>query len=307
MDFGKILTKAWQIIWNNKVLWIFGVLASCGSGAQGGGGGGSNYSFDNESSGQLPPALQDFFQNMDRNVNQISEETIALFVIGLFCVICIISIIAMFLSVYGRVGLMKGTQAADGGASLTFRSITELVGPFYWRAFGLNLLLGLAVFLVSLVIGVVAFGLAIVTLGVGLICLIPLLCLLLPLGVVYYVFTQLANNALVLEDLNIGDALSRAWEVMRSRAGDIAVMAIILFVGNIIASIVFAIPFILLFVPAFLALMGDSAQAANNALTLGIVGICVAIPLGLVVSGIVRSYIEGAWTLTFLQVSQPAE
>jgi hypothetical protein len=305
MDFGKTLSKAWQIIWNNKVLWIFGVLASCGSGVQGGSGS-FNYSTDAQS-GDLPPAMQDFFQNMERNFNQIPEDSIVLIVIGLFFLICIFSIIALFLSVYGRVGLIKGTQAADAGASLSFRSVAEQISPFFWRALGLNLLLSLIVFVVFLVVGGISLGLAVVTLGFGLLCLIPLFCLAIPLGVVYYVYTQLANNALVVEDLSVGEALSRGWEVMRSRAGDIAVMAIILFVGNLIAGILIGIPFVLLFLPAILAFMGDSAQAANSALTLGIIGLCISVPLGLVISGFVRSYIESAWTLTYLQVSQPAE
>jgi hypothetical protein len=29
-NFGEVLTRAWQIIWKHKVLWVFGILASCG-------------------------------------------------------------------------------------------------------------------------------------------------------------------------------------------------------------------------------------------------------------------------------------
>ena len=39
-NFGEVLTRAWQIIWKHKVLWIFGILASC---ARGGGGGPAGY------------------------------------------------------------------------------------------------------------------------------------------------------------------------------------------------------------------------------------------------------------------------
>ena len=28
MDFGKILSRAWHIIWNNKIIWLFGIFAS---------------------------------------------------------------------------------------------------------------------------------------------------------------------------------------------------------------------------------------------------------------------------------------
>ena len=43
IDYGEVLSKAWKIVWKNKILWIFGILASFGQGSGGGsGGGGSN-------------------------------------------------------------------------------------------------------------------------------------------------------------------------------------------------------------------------------------------------------------------------
>ena len=35
MEFGEILTKAWKIIWKFKILWVFGILSSCGHGGGG--------------------------------------------------------------------------------------------------------------------------------------------------------------------------------------------------------------------------------------------------------------------------------
>ncbi|MGD8398342.1 MAG: hypothetical protein PVG11_05750, partial [Anaerolineae bacterium] len=51
MDFGKLLTRAWQITWRWKVLWILGFLASLGSGT---GTGNINYSFDGDEFAQMP-------------------------------------------------------------------------------------------------------------------------------------------------------------------------------------------------------------------------------------------------------------
>ena len=41
-SFGEVLTRAWQNIWKHKVLWIFGILASCARRGGGGSGGGGN-------------------------------------------------------------------------------------------------------------------------------------------------------------------------------------------------------------------------------------------------------------------------
>ena len=43
MDFGEILTKSARLIWKFKILWLFGLLASCASGS---GNPGLNFSFN---------------------------------------------------------------------------------------------------------------------------------------------------------------------------------------------------------------------------------------------------------------------
>ena len=43
MDYGEVLSKAWKIVWKFKILWIFGILASCtGNAGSGVGSGGNN-------------------------------------------------------------------------------------------------------------------------------------------------------------------------------------------------------------------------------------------------------------------------
>ena len=67
-DFGDVLSRAWQIIWKHKVLWIFGILAGCSRGSSGfrgssGGGGG-----DNGGTGQLPPEAMRILQIIQQNL-----------------------------------------------------------------------------------------------------------------------------------------------------------------------------------------------------------------------------------------------
>ena len=74
MDFGKILTRAWEIIWKFKVLWIFGILASCGQGTSSGGGGGGNTGF--QFSGKdvnLHPEVNRYFSQIERFFDNIDD------------------------------------------------------------------------------------------------------------------------------------------------------------------------------------------------------------------------------------------
>jgi hypothetical protein len=51
IDFGKILKRAWHILWNYRVLWIFGVLLALFAGSNGAYGSGSGYRFNSNNNG----------------------------------------------------------------------------------------------------------------------------------------------------------------------------------------------------------------------------------------------------------------
>src|SRR5512145_2077102 len=152
-NFGEVLTRAWQIIWKHKVLWIFGILASCGRGGGGGngGGGGGNNGF-NGSGTDFPPQVMQWFQWIGDNVAAFIAITIAL--------VCVIWIVVTFLSTIGKIGLIRGTSQVEGGAdSLIFGQLFSESTPYFWRMFGLSLILSIPVLLmiVAAIIGALSF------------------------------------------------------------------------------------------------------------------------------------------------------
>ena len=302
MDFGKVLTRAWQIIWNNKVLWIFGILVSCGQGGGGGGGQGFNYSVDSGQTGQLPPQLQQFVNQIERFFEGIPEEQIILWVVGLIFLFLLIGLIFWVLSVYGRVGLIRGTLLAEAGKSFGFRTLASDSWARLGGALGLNFVLGAAAFLVA--IALVLFGVVFgaFTLGIGLICLIPLICLLIPVFIGYGVYIEMANVALVGDELGISAALSRAWQVFRNNLGNLAVMALILILGGFIAAIIIGLPVILVAAPAVLGLIAGGEEAFGRGLLISAICLVVALPLLILLNGIIQGYIKTAWALTYMQL-----
>ena len=97
MDFGEVFTKAWKIIWKYKILWLFGIFASCSSGGGSGGGGGSSSS-GAQYSGGYPPGTY--------NMEHIDPWLIVMIVIGLIFLGILIGIIVMAVSTVGRIGLV---------------------------------------------------------------------------------------------------------------------------------------------------------------------------------------------------------
>jgi hypothetical protein len=294
INIGEVLTRAWQISWKHKVLWIFGILAGCSAS---GGGNNVSYQFSQGDLGTLPPQVEDAIERL-----VASPETMVGIIAAVFALVCVISLLVLALSTIGRIGLITGTHRADGGAArLAFGELVQASRPYFWRVFGLHFLLGLAVFVLVALSVAVGVALAVATFGVALLCLIPLVCLLIPLAWLITVILEQADNAIVIEDLSIPDGLSRAWRVITANLGAMVALGLILFVGIAIVSILIALPFFLVAFPAFFAYTAAGPRTQNTVLALGLLCGCLYLPVLLVLNGLVQTYYHSAWTLTFMR------
>ena len=305
MDFGEVLTKAWRIIWKYKILWLFGIFASCSSGGGGGGGGGGGSGA--QYSGDAPYG---YYNTMDF----VEPWVIALIIAGVILLAIIITAIVLAVSTVGRIGLVQGTQLADESedAQITFSGLFNSMKPYFWRVLGLNLLICIGSFVIIMfLIFFTIFG-AIFTLGLGLICLLPLCCLLIPVFWVLTTFVEMANVAVIVEDLSVIDGLKRGWEVFKGNLGEMVLMGLVLVLGGMFVGMLIAMPMILTMIPlmmgVFAAIFGDTAALAAGGVIIS--GLCCLayLPVLIVISGIIRAYIGSAWTLTYLRLTQgPAD
>ncbi len=304
-NYGEVLTRAWQITWKYKVLWIFGILAGCarGSGGGGGGGGGSGYSNDNPPQGRVPPEMERLMENFSTWIGD------HLWVVALFvAAVILLAIISILLGTIGRIGLIKGTLDVERGAErLAFGELFQASLPYFWRIFGLSFLIGLAfliIFLPLVLIGVL-------TAGVGFLCVLPLICLLIPVTLAVTIILEQANVAIVSENLGMLDGLRRAWEIVKSNVGPVVIMAIILFVIGGVIGIIIALPVLVVVFPAFFAFaLSNASNGSDISFTpLIIAGLCIVayIPVSLVANGILTTYTGSAWTLTYMRLTQPKE
>ena len=307
-NFGEVLTRAWQIIWKHRVLWIFGILASCGQGGtrfnSGSNGGGRNNGTGTGPT-QLPPQVERVFEYIQQHAVPIIAAAVA--------VICILWIIATFLSTIGRIGLIRGTWQVEGGAEhLIFGQLFSESMPYFWRLFGLSLIVGLPflIFFAALVAALVAFGISMSqgsnASAVGFVGLLPVIigcfCLLIPVGFVIGMIVRQAERAIVLEDSPVLPGLSRGWDIFRNNLGPIIILALILFVLTLVAGFIIAIPVLIVVVPAAIAFAVGNAQNARP-LIFAAVCLCLYFPVSLLLNGILISYVEAAWTLTFMRLT----
>ena len=300
-NFGEVLTRAWQHVWKHRVLWIFGILASCARGSGGGNSGGNNSRFQSGSGDNPFTGGQDNFSQFGQQISQYFQDHI-LIIVAVGCGLVLLSIVLFAIGMMGRIGLIKGVSAAEkGAASLQFGELWSESMPFFGRVFGLNFLIGLAFFVIF--IPFILLGVA--TAGIGLLCILPLICLLIPVGFVVSIVIEQAQTAIVLEDLGILDGLKRGWEVAKSNVAPLVVMVLILGIGGGIISFIVTLPIIFAVVPAVIGMntLRESLTPVYIALAC-----CVAyMPVLIFLNGVLTAYIQSVWTLTYMRLTAPKQ
>jgi hypothetical protein len=148
--------------------------------------------------------------------------------------------------------------------------------------------------------------LGVLTAGVALLCILPLICILIPIGVVVGIVIEQANRAIVLEDLGIFEGLKRGWDILRSNIGPMLIMALILFGVQFMLGIIIAIPiFIVVFPTVFAFALGEAKNFTP--LYMALACICLYAPISLLLNGILITYTQAAWTLTYMRLTNKTE
>jgi hypothetical protein len=293
MDYAGVLSRAWHITWRNKALWILGILAGCsGNGAGGSGGRASssfNYNFGGGGHGPGPEFL-----------NNIPEQTWIIIALGLVCLAFLLVVLFVVLGVIGKGGLIAAFNLADEGEAVSLRQAFDLSLTYFWRMLAIQLLISLAWLLSILVFAVVAFLPVLFTLGLALCCLVPFIILL---ALAVHIYATLAQNALIVEEMGVFEALGMAWEIMKTHVGPVVVMALILIVGGFIVGVLVGLPALALLAPLITGLIIGSQASITSGVA--IFGLCliVYIPVAILLNGILQTFISGSWTMTYRRMT----
>lgn len=292
MDFGEVLSKAWRIIWKHKILWIFGIMAGCS-----GSGGSTPFQYQFGSS-DIPPQFQS-------TLEQIPREQIPL-IIGIAVLVALaMIIISIFFGTIGRIGIIRGTlQVEQATTRLTFGELFRGSLPYFWRVLALVIIVTLVIMLLSLILIVPVTVVTVASLGLALICLLPFLCLLVPLSWLVQAYVELGIVSIVADNLGIIDGLKRAWEIIKTNLGVVILMALILILGVAgIGGLIIAGPLLLVVAPIATAVVVSTENLFALGALVSILCLVIYLPVLLVLNGILHSYINTAWTLTYLRLT----
>ncbi len=298
MDYGSILSRAWKITWNHKILWVFGFLAGLASGgggggnAGGGGGGQPGGPGGPGGPGFLPP---DFERQMER------PEVIGI-ILAVACVLILIAIALFVLSIIGRGGLIGGIRMADDTEKVTFGGAWSIGLRYFWRTLGITLLL----LAPALAFGLIAIVMVLATFGVGALCLLPLACVFILFFIPYAIVAWLGQIGIVVDDLGVFDAMRKGWELLKTNVGTAIIFGLILFVIQIVIGLLVLVPVTAIAAPAVFAFLSDPRHP-NIALLVGsgLAFLCF-LPVLVVLGSIVTTWVYSVWTLVYRQLTGSA-
>jgi hypothetical protein len=318
MDYGKLLSRAWNIIWNNKFMMVLGFLAALGAG-----GGGTNFNF-NLGGGDfdLPPGVA---QNLERMLEQMAP----LFV-GLGCLVLLLGIAVWLLRLAAQAGMIDAAARIDAGEKMTFGRAFNAGLARLLPMVGLNLVL----FGFFIILGIVALVGLIATVGVAvvgalagdgnleamiagfgliLVCVGLLVCVSIPLYTIVAVIYPFAQRGLVLQNLGVMASISHGWNMIKRNLGDVLILIVLFVFLQIVVGFVTALVLIPLAVlvmgPALFNMLAAGAVGIGSVLTLIGGGICLGI-LAAIVNAILVAFRSTTVTLAyqeFLLRDQPAK
>jgi len=300
MNYGQILSRAWQITWRWKILWVLGFLTALSSSLSSG----SNLSYRMNDSDVAKWAL---------DLPAWPNAALWLSLIG--CGVLLLLLALSVLSVIATGGLIAGVQQVEEEGSTGLRAAWRVGVRRFWRMLGISLLVELPVVLLALVVVLLlAFGIVGLTnTGVdstggmaaahtmSVLCGGLLCCTLVPIGIALTMVTTYAQRAAIVDDLPWIQALQRGWQVFRTHLGPSLVLGLI----NVAIGLAVGIVLGLVALPILLALF--ALFQADGVTTLFIVlSICaglVAFAIYGFVEAILSTFIAAAWTLAYRQLT----
>jgi len=315
MNHGRILARAWTLVWHSRALWFFGFLFALAGGggfnaARGGGSSGGGGGSGNGNGTRTFPRIP---------FSQIDWSTVIRIGVVVLAVLLVLGILLTIIRYLAETALMAGANEIEStGAALTVRRgfrlgwsrqawrlfLTDLVIHLPLALAGLALLAAGATPLLLWLSRQAPLGILGTVVTVGLEILVILL--LLAVGLVLSVIMPYLRRRVVLDQQGPLAALRQSARLVRASLVDTGLMWLLLAGIRIVWSLVM-IPIVILLiilaaiiggVPAGLAYM-----VSHSLVWTAVVGVplflLVIIPTASFISGLFETYVSTSWTLTY--------
>ena len=326
MDIGATVSRAINITFKHRVLWVLGFLA-----ALSGGGLSSNTSFQmpggnmggstGTTGGAMSPEMQRFFDMLQENSGLIFAG-----VAGLACVILVISIVLWVISIIARGGLIGAVDQIEREGSVTFGQAWRMGAAKFWRLLGINILLALPIIIVGIIVAVLIGGSVVAMVataagadgqlsdsqaasmaggGLAVFCVGgAFACIAVIYSIIASALSTFGERAIVLDNTGVMDGIRKGWEVFRNNLGNIILLAILMFVIAVVIGFVVGIVSVALFAPVLVSTvvtLGNGETIGAATIILGALAFIAVVIISAIISALFVAFNSSAWTLAYRQ------
>jgi hypothetical protein len=341
MNHKDILTRAWKLLWNYKVLWVFGIILALTTSSGGdrmwqssnNSRNGDNQSESTPSEGEFKEFFEDFEQNFEKEFSNVipAEVSTAVITISILvgCVILFLIITSVILRYISETALIKLVDEYEiTGEKRTWKEGFKIGwSRTAWKLFLIDLAIGVPIFLgFVLLLALIAapnflwmtdnmaagiFGSAIsMGLFVGLIFLVIIVAAGLSL------LTHFFRRVCALEDFGVRASIRSGFQLVRRNIKDVGLMWLIMIGVNLGFGIaLIPIVFLLVITAGIIGgLLGLTAGGLTSLFASGevpiIVGAIVGSPIFLLIliaplafiGGLKETFVSNTWTLTYREL-----
>ena len=319
MNHTQLLKQAFHITWRYRPLWLFGfLLALC----SGGSGGNSNFNPPSDSTG-----FEDILPNSGP-MPEIDPGTVIGIIIAVFCLVLILALIGVVVSTVSRTALLgmvrqiTRTEAVTVGDGFRFGWSKEA-----WRLFLVGLVIGIPVFIITLVLILLAMSPLLLLLindsagaiagGVVLtiIAVLLMIVILMIIGAIVAPIQEISWRRAVLDGQGVIASVGDSFGIIRRNLKDVIIVVLLMMGVGLLWVFVFLLTVLPLSLLAAVVLGGLPAGLvyliSNSWLGAAVAGIPLAIiAMVLVISfgtGLFYVYQSTFWTLAYLELKKPGD
>lgn len=293
MNYINLIKRSFQLAWKYKFLWIFGLFIALVSG-----GGLNFYGFDSGTeTNQNYNLNSEFGSFLGHNFGWILAVLIILFLI----------LIALWiLAIFSQGGLIACAEKLERGEKTNLKDGLKIAKEYFWRIFGLNLLIGLILFFSFLILGLPVgllfyfqlWGRAILLLLLALVIFVPE-AILLNLILTYALRGIVLGNKKIMESLRLGYNLviNNFWQTI--------VIALILIGISLAVTMALMLIVFLIGLPLFALFVIFKTLLGSIFFWILLVLAALILILGvLLIKTILTTFQYNTWTLVYIELNK---
>lgn len=301
MNYLELIKRAFQITFQHRLLWIFGLFVGMVGGNFYGGG----LNFNNVQHLVRKKEIIGSFQNFQ---NFLTSNFFWIVLVSLILFLALL--VFIFLNTLSQSALISLVNKIEKKEKIKISDGISIGLARFWKILGINILFSCFISLVLVILGTPIFLLFILEMPLrGLLLLFFAIIIFVPLACVFSFVLNYSYRYIVIQKKTIFNSIQKSFQLLSENIIPTLIIFLILIGINFAASLIFGIVLLCLVlflgIPLFLlGLVLHTFLGIISSIILAIFGILVLTAFSFLFSAILNTYNSTLWTLVFRELTK---